>query len=323
MILSGCSFGDGGESSVSDYDAPESVSAGAENAGETDGGSDMYDVSPIVEAYRSGDTSALSQLDKDIYDKACEILGEIITEGMDDYEKELAVHDYIIYNCTYDEGALSAIPNPSENSDNPYGALINGQAICKGYTTTFRMFMGMLGIPCGTVHSSDTDGDEHAWNTVKLGGSWYYVDCTWDDPVPDYAGRLVAHTYFNVSREEISEQHVLPEGTPETDSIENSFYSRSAVTINNFEEIYSLAEAAVGRNTDSIVVIFGESCGVDLDSVNANDYGYFEIENAELQNVLDGLSENVGNGGERIGLADYRRVDTSQGAALLIEFARY
>lgn len=326
VLLSGCKSKDGGESNK-DKSAAENTGSSSfsdSSGSEGTGISDMYDVSPIVEAYHSGDTSALSQLDLDIYNKACTVLDEIITDGMGDYEKELAVHDWLVYNCTYDSGSLSAIPNPSENCDNPYGALINGQAICKGYTTAFRMFMGMLGIPCGTVHSADTDGDEHAWNTVKLDGSWYYVDCTWDDPVPDFDGRPVTHKYFNISREEISERHVLPEGTPETDSLENSWYSRSAVKISSLDEIYTLAARALVNDISGIVFVFDDSLGISFNEYDSID-GFYIPEDERLSEVIDGLYSALAENGivGESGYVNVRRVQTSQGIGLLVEVSQF
>ena len=270
---------------------------------------DMFDVSPIVEAYRSGDSSKLSQLEKDILDKAANVLDEIITDDMDDYAKELAVHDYLIINCTYDEGELKAIPQPSENCDNPYGTLYNGQAICKGYTTTFRMFMGMLGIPCGTVHASDTDGDEHAWNTVKLDGSWYYVDCTWDDPVPDYDGRLVEHTYFNCSRELMEQRHILPDGTPETDSIKYSYNNQSAVNISELSQMYDAIESAADNKADSAVLVFDDSMGLEFSTHKDL------LENPDFQNEI----AKIDGGGKYI-ITRYQIAETEIGKALIISY---
>ncbi len=159
----------------------------------------MYDTSGISNAYLSGDSYKLSQTDKEILEKAAEILDKITNDKMSDYEKELAVHDYLVSYATYDEKALGALGGPNTNSDNPYGTLINGKAICSGYTTTFQMFMDMLKIPCKTILAEDEDGDDHAWNMVELDGDWYYVDVTWDDPIPDHENRPVSHKYFNVT----------------------------------------------------------------------------------------------------------------------------
>ncbi|MGN0632255.1 MAG: transglutaminase domain-containing protein [Oscillospiraceae bacterium] len=278
----------GGKNTEKEYIPPSESISEADSAPDSESGSDsesvsddssqtsepedpkteIYDVDPIVLAYHANDPSGLEGIDAEIYDKACEIIGEIITDDMTDYEKELAVHDYIVYNCTYDKGALAAIPIHSENCDNPYGALINESAICLGYTTTFRLFMGMLGIPCGTVHSTDTDGDEHAWNTVQLDGSWYYVDVTWDDPVPDHDGRLIYHTYFNVTRDKIAEEHILPENAPETDSIKYSYPNQSAVYVSDMEQLKQAISDAAERKANSAVVILDESFGINFKKTN-------------------------------------------------------
>ena len=46
----------------------------------------------------------------------------------------------------------------------------------------------------------------HAWNIIKLFNDWYHLDVTWDDSLgdpPDY----VSYDYFNLSDEEISQNH--------------------------------------------------------------------------------------------------------------------
>ena len=45
------------------------------------------------------------------------------------------------------------------------------------------------------------------WNIVNIGGDYYHLDCTWDDPVSDDGGKLRMYTYFNLSDEMISGTH--------------------------------------------------------------------------------------------------------------------
>ena len=192
----------------------------------------FYDTAPIIEAYKRGDCTSLDEKATAILGKAAVIIDEIITEDMSDYDKELAIHDYIIHNCTYDKGALAVISNPSPDSDNPYGALINGSAICSGYATTFRLFMGMLDIPCETVyHCASFPDTDHAWNIVSLDGARYYVDVTWDDPVPDDDTRLTHREYFNVSREFLEQDHTLSDECPDTPVMKDSYaeHNKSSV----------------------------------------------------------------------------------------------
>lgn len=164
----------------------------------------IYDTAPISSAYLNNDTSKLSDYQKKIYDKATEVLDMVITDGMTDCEKELAIHDYLIYNVTYDEDKLVEFNESDEDTKTPYGTLYNHRAICSGYTSSFQMFMDMLEIPCKTIVAKDAKDTDHMWNMVQLDGDWYYVDCTWDDPLPD-TETSETHMYFNVTEKFMKE----------------------------------------------------------------------------------------------------------------------
>ena len=219
----------------------------------------LYDVAPIAEAYRTGDRSALDETDCAILDKAAEILAEVTNEDMSDYEKELAVHDYMIVNCTYDHGALAVISRPSEHSDDPYGALINGSAICSGYSTAFKLFMDMLGIPCETVYYLDpkNSSHDHAWNIVEINGAKLYVDVTWDDPTPDKnPDRLTRHFYFNVSRQVLERDHELSDDCPDTPDLKDAYASHElSPEPNSTDELTALVAAAMEKDTDMVCFI--------------------------------------------------------------------
>jgi transglutaminase/protease-like cytokinesis protein 3 len=145
---------------------------------------------------------------------------------MSDYDKELAIHDWIIKWTDYDKGVLSNAPDakPDPDNDNPYGLFVNKNAICTGYTLTFQLFMDMLGIECVTVDGMAHGGSEpHKWNMVKLGGEWYCVDVTWDDPIGSSNTNIyVFHKYFNVTSDFLRENdHYWDEsGVPEATATE-------------------------------------------------------------------------------------------------------
>lgn len=168
---------------------------------EQDGGW-RYDRQRLLSAWEEGGTG-LADRDQVILQSCRDLLGEIITEEMSDYEKELAVHDWMIAWAEYDQAALSALPGaqPTPDSDNPYGFFTGRAAICTGYTSTFQLLMDLLGIECLTVEGTAYNGTEdHAWNMVRLDGDWYCVDVTWDDPVSSTpVSPAAAHMYFNVT----------------------------------------------------------------------------------------------------------------------------
>lgn len=143
----------------------------------------------ISDAYKSGSSSGLSDKDKETLDMASAVLKEIITEGMSDYEKELAVYDWMTHNLAFDSGSLLVVPDTQADCDNPYGVLKHHNAVCVGYATTFRLFMQMLDIECMVVHDSSLS---HSWDLIKLDGEWYHTDIYSDEGAGNYA-------HFNLS----------------------------------------------------------------------------------------------------------------------------
>lgn len=133
----------------------------------------------ISDAYKSGDSSKLSDADKETLDMAKSVLDEIITDGMSDYEKELAVYKWMCANIGFDDGSLAVIPDAGSEVDNPHGVLKYHKAVCVGYATTFRLFMQMMDIECMIVHDSYLS---HSWDLVKLDGQWYHTDIYSDAP---------------------------------------------------------------------------------------------------------------------------------------------
>ncbi len=215
----------------------------------TDIGKDykLFDNSRVVNAYKTGDDSGLTDLEKDIFNEAKKILDEIKKTATTHYEIELAVHDYIVESSTYDKQAISAMENPQENSENPYGILINKTGICLGYTTTFQLFMDMAEIPCVTIYAKDEADDEHAWNQVQIDGEWCYVDCTWDDPVPDYDGRGAFHQFFNVTEEYMWDtgHRWDKDMCEESDSYQSSYYVMGAASVSSRDDIKDVLKQAV------------------------------------------------------------------------------
>lgn len=165
-----------------------------DNSNKTDG---KYDSASVLQAWKSGDTSSLSKSDLEIFNAAKRVIDQEIKENMSDYEKELAIHDWITGWSSFDYSVFGRSGNEiKEGSDTPYGVLIEKEAMCHGYSSTFKLFMDMLDIECITVFGTpNSNGLEHSWNMVKLDGEWYCVDVAWDDPI----GGSPTHTYFNVT----------------------------------------------------------------------------------------------------------------------------
>lgn len=114
-------------------------------------------------------------------------------------QKAKAIHNYIVKNCTYAR---------YQNAFTAYGVLVDGNAVCQGYAAAFNLMASKCGLQsmavCGTAQ-----GGAHAWNYVKTGKQYRYIDCTWDDT--DAVGKGIVYTYFNVTAEKMKKDHVWNE----------------------------------------------------------------------------------------------------------------
>ncbi|MBS5703647.1 MAG: hypothetical protein KHW93_07410 [Butyricicoccus pullicaecorum] len=122
-----------------------------------------------------------------------------------DAEKLRALHDLLVRSCVYDletaekEGATDGAAAPFT----AYGALVDGKAVCAGYARAFVLLCQAAGMDA--IYIAD-ERMNHGWNAVRLDGKTYFIDCTFDDPVPD-RGEYVSHEYFLRSAEELAETH--------------------------------------------------------------------------------------------------------------------
>ena len=100
--------------------------------------------------YYTDDYSNVTEIEKAIDEIEKE--KEKILSKLDgtDYKKIKYIHDYLINNVEYDSS---------------YKAV------------------GACELVQGIGINNSGKQENHEWNCVKLNGIWYYIDCTWDDPI--------------------------------------------------------------------------------------------------------------------------------------------
>ena len=133
-------------------------------------------------------------LAKQKYDSAADKLIAGITPDMPEFERELILHDRLADHIAYEDG---------DRVHDAYGALINGKAVCEGYTKAFQYLLQKVGIQ-SFMATGTGNGGKHAWNIVRIDGKYYNVDLTWDDQESD-----TFHAYFNLTDERIKEDHIF------------------------------------------------------------------------------------------------------------------
>lgn len=138
----------------------------------------LIDTSHIAKAYLENKPESLTDpKDKETYEEAVKIQKDIIKPGMTDYQKELAVYEWLVKNVKFNMDSTLAVGDYASFPDRPYGVLHTKNAVCAGFASTFRLFMQMNKIECKVVHDTECS---HSWDLVKLDGDWYHVDCTFD-----------------------------------------------------------------------------------------------------------------------------------------------
>ncbi|OGC16497.1 hypothetical protein A2282_02045 [candidate division WOR-1 bacterium RIFOXYA12_FULL_36_13] len=150
-------------------------------------GNPIQDYSPLqnVYPYLKGKDFEINMPQKKIVGfKADKIIEEIIKPEYNEFERVLAIHDYIILNsvCDWDSYRTNTIPPESYTS---YGVLVLGVGVCSGYAEAAKLLLDVAGVEniiiCGEADSPLGARDGHAWNMVKIDEEWFHLDATWDD----------------------------------------------------------------------------------------------------------------------------------------------
>ena len=101
----------------------------------------------------------------------------LIPEDAGDYEKVRIVYTYVIDHTQYQTG---------EDDQSIAGVFWKKSAVCAGYAGAVKYLQERLDIPCIYVDGSTKGSTEgHAWDIVKIGQEYYYVDATNGDQ-PDF-----------------------------------------------------------------------------------------------------------------------------------------
>lgn len=110
-------------------------------------------------------------------DQSFQEVRALIPEDAGDYEKVRIVYTYVIDHTQYQTG---------EDDQSIAGVFWKKSAVCAGYAGAVQYLLERLDIPCIYVDGSTKGSTEgHAWDIVKIGQEYYYVDATNGDQ-PDF-----------------------------------------------------------------------------------------------------------------------------------------
>jgi hypothetical protein len=173
--------------------------------------------------------------EKELEDKSKAILAGLNLNGASDYEKVRAIYNYICSNVVYDYDHL--------NDDNyrlkytAYAAALNKKAVCSGVADLFYYLATSAGL-----EARITVNDTHAWNIVRVGGKYYYLDPTWDLEMDESQYR-----YFLRGSEDFASILNGPEHAAHRPSMMAKFLLGPKHPLVNVQEEYVISEKAYVR----------------------------------------------------------------------------
>lgn len=229
-----------------------------------------------------------------LYNKAKQVLREIISDEMTDYEKALSIFDWICLNSVYDNKIVnytsSTVSFTNYTSFSLEGVLFDGLAVCDGYSKTYSLLCNMEGIDCVRITGAiDRNGDGiseglHAWNKVKVNNNWYVVDITWsviDTGANDFyqdgatkynSNEFLNHMYFLVSDDDIFD-HIASDTELNTKCASPNSYNyydvetyngTNNLVIKNQEQLDTLIAWMLENKIYSIDVVFDKASVLDI-----------------------------------------------------------
>ena len=112
--------------------------------------------------------------------KLKEVMESLDLDGKTDYEKCKAIREWIGKNVKYDREFVKDAANcPRKNAHDMTGAILDGYAVCDGYAFLFHYMANAAGLLTLIEEGYQiSSGLQHAWNLVRIDGTFYYTDNT-------------------------------------------------------------------------------------------------------------------------------------------------
>ena len=168
-------------------------------------------------------------------------------KSMSELEKEKYVHDFICQNVRYDKLKKSY-------SHEIIGPLGQGVGVCEGIAKSVKVLLDALGVwnviaICGNNPEKGIKY-RHTWNIIKIGGTYYHLDATFDNSLGD---EEIRYDYFNLDDKNIFRDHEpLIAPAPSCTDGGHFYYKEKKLSFTKVEDVYkrSLQAAKKGKTLD-------------------------------------------------------------------------
>lgn len=194
-----------------------------------------------------------------------------------DYEKELYFHDTICNVTVYDKETYGNL------GDTAYSTLIDGKAICEGYSRAMQMLLDGSGINNYLVVGdgvNDEGAEPHMWNVVEIDGAKYHLDVTWDDTGNE---ERKGYLYFNVTDKFISQDHInIKPVANNCNQMSANYFVVNNLYVENFKSFANFVTPVAnalknGENVVEILFANEKAFSEAMTSMKNNNYSFFDF----------------------------------------------
>ena len=168
---------------------------------------------------------------------------------LSEWEKEKYVHDFICENIHYDKLKKSY-------SHEIIGPLGQGVGVCEGIAKSVKVLCDALGIWCMIAICGNNPEKgikyRHTWNIVKINGTYYHLDATFDNTLGkhSFGAKEIRYDYFNLDDKNIFRDHEpLIAPAPVCTDGDHFYYKEKKLSFTKTEDVYkrSLQAAKKGK----------------------------------------------------------------------------
>ncbi len=139
----------------------------------------VYDTTVYYTIFYNIEYYTTKSQENELDEKVDEVIDSFnFNDSTTEKEKSDKIYRYITKNIRYDYKNLYDDSYTLKQS--AYAALINKTAVCQGYATLYYKMAKECGLKVRVI-TGESFGENHAWNIVKIGGKYYYLDSTWDE----------------------------------------------------------------------------------------------------------------------------------------------
>ncbi len=212
-----------------------------------------------------------------------------------EFDKILFIHDYLINTCKYSLKDIKGDENINKSIFTAYGALIEKEAVCSGYSKAFSLLCYKSGIQSMIVtgKSKGENPQNHMWNMVKCDGEWYHIDVTWDDSLQIKTNEN-RYEYFNVDTKTIEKDHVIDKlyfSPPVTEATKANYFIKNNLFVNEYKQFKDIVSNKIGGSKEGNYTIFVKCSSSIVYSQCL--HNFFNEPEREVYDVIKQINENI------------------------------